>query len=99
MCAGLSCVYHFLLSLVSRNPNAQNNGGVTTVGNGSPEPPPPPPPPRNHDQQGNGSFNDSKESNEISEAECDRDQLPRNYAGEFFIIKSAIIGSSAITKD
>ncbi|XP_026462036.1 uncharacterized protein LOC113363767 isoform X1 [Ctenocephalides felis] len=67
-------------SIVSRNPNAQNNGGVTTVGNGSPEPPPPPPPPRNHDQQGNGSFNDSKESNEISEAECDRDQLPRNYA-------------------
>ncbi|XP_018577216.1 Down syndrome cell adhesion molecule-like protein Dscam2 isoform X5 [Anoplophora glabripennis] len=36
---------------------------------GSPEPPPPPP--RNHDP----SFNDSKDSNEISEAECDRDQL------------------------
>ncbi|XP_017784824.1 PREDICTED: Down syndrome cell adhesion molecule-like protein Dscam2 isoform X11 [Nicrophorus vespilloides] len=34
---------------------------------GSPEPPPPPP--RNHDP------NDSKDSNEISEAECDRDQL------------------------
>ncbi|XP_045473863.1 Down syndrome cell adhesion molecule-like protein Dscam2 isoform X49 [Harmonia axyridis] len=34
-------------------------------------PEPPPPPPRNHDQ----SFNDSKDSNEISEAECDRDQL------------------------
>ncbi|KAK2577361.1 hypothetical protein KPH14_003477 [Odynerus spinipes] len=45
--------------------------------NGSPEPPPPPP--RNHDQN-NSSFNDSKESNEISEAECDRDQLVnRNY--------------------
>ncbi|XP_043269645.1 Down syndrome cell adhesion molecule-like protein Dscam2 isoform X2 [Venturia canescens] len=45
---------------------------------GSPEPPPPPP--RNHDQN-NSSFNDSKESNEISEAECDRDQLQmnRNY--------------------
>ncbi|VEN35147.1 unnamed protein product, partial [Callosobruchus maculatus] len=46
---------------------------------GSPEPPPPPPPPRNHDGssngQGNASFNDSKDSNEISEAECDRDQL------------------------
>ncbi|XP_065340880.1 cell adhesion molecule Dscam1 isoform X35 [Cloeon dipterum] len=42
--------------------------------NGSPEPPPPPP--RNHDN----SFNDSKDSNEISEAECDRDQLVnRNY--------------------
>ncbi|XP_066145678.1 cell adhesion molecule Dscam1 isoform X25 [Euwallacea fornicatus] len=34
-------------------------------------PEPPPPPPRNHDP----SFNDSKDSNEISEAECDRDQL------------------------
>ncbi|XP_015591639.1 Down syndrome cell adhesion molecule-like protein Dscam2 isoform X45 [Cephus cinctus] len=44
---------------------------------GSPEPPPPPP--RNHDPN-NSSFNDSKESNEISEAECDRDQLVnRNY--------------------
>lgn len=46
--------------------------------NGSPEPPPPPP--RNHDP----SFNDSKDSNEISEAECDRDQLitSRNYGGK-----------------
>ncbi|XP_071627837.1 Down syndrome cell adhesion molecule 1 isoform X8 [Temnothorax longispinosus] len=45
---------------------------------GSPEPPPPPP--RNHQDQNNSSFNDSKESNEISEAECDRDQLVnRNY--------------------
>ncbi|PNF13800.1 hypothetical protein B7P43_G12441, partial [Cryptotermes secundus] len=44
---------------------------------GSPEPPPPPP--RNHDPN-SSSFNDSKESNEISEAECDRDQLVnRNY--------------------
>ncbi|XP_053593564.1 cell adhesion molecule Dscam2 isoform X30 [Microplitis demolitor] len=43
-------------------------------------PEPPPPPPRNHDPN-NSSFNDSKESNEISEAECDRDQLQmnRNY--------------------
>lgn len=48
---------------------------------GSPEPPPPPP--RNHDQN-NSSFNDSKESNEISEAECDRDQLVnRNYGGQY----------------
>lgn len=43
-----------------------------TPGNGSPEPPPPPP--RNHD------MNDSKDSNEISEAECDRD-IPR-YGGK-----------------
>lgn len=50
--------------------------------NGSPEPPPPPP--RNHDTS-NSSFNDSKESNEISEAECDRDHGPRgNYGGKFF---------------
>lgn len=48
--------------------------------NGSPEPPPPPP--RNHDTS-NSSFNDSKESNEISEAECDRDHGPRgNYGGK-----------------
>lgn len=48
-------------------------------------PEPPPPPPRNHDPN-NSSFNDSKESNEISEAECDRDQLQmnRNYGGELF---------------
>lgn len=47
--------------------------------NDSPEPPPPPP--RNHDTS-NSSFNDSKESNEISEAECDRDHGPRgNYGG------------------
>ncbi|XP_063221339.1 cell adhesion molecule Dscam2 isoform X2 [Bacillus rossius redtenbacheri] len=45
---------------------------------GSPEPPPPPP--RNHDPNNSSSYNDSKESNEISEAECDRDQLVnRNY--------------------
>ncbi|XP_037917664.1 Down syndrome cell adhesion molecule-like protein Dscam2 isoform X4 [Hermetia illucens] len=47
--------------------------------NGSPEPPPPPP--RNHDMS-NSSFNDSKESNEISEAECDRDHGPRGNYGE-----------------
>ncbi|ENN75860.1 hypothetical protein YQE_07589, partial [Dendroctonus ponderosae] len=45
----------------------------------SSSPEPPPPPPRNHDP----SFNDSKDSNEISEAECDRDQLinSRTYGG------------------
>ncbi|KAI4460599.1 basigin related [Holotrichia oblita] len=44
-------------------------------------PEPPPPPPRNHDP----SFNDSKDSNEISEAECDRDQLinSHSYGGKF----------------
>lgn len=46
-------------------------------------PEPPPPPPRNHDPN-SSSFNDSKESNEISEAECDRDQLiNRNYGGKY----------------
>ena len=40
------------------------------------------PPPRNHETS-NSSFNDSKESNEISEAECDRDNGPRgNYGGK-----------------
>ena len=43
---------------------------------GSPEPPPPPP--RNHDP--NSSANESKESNEVSEAECDQ-LVNRNYAG------------------
>ncbi|XP_059225643.1 cell adhesion molecule Dscam2 isoform X6 [Stomoxys calcitrans] len=54
--------------------SARNPGG-----NSSPEPPPPPP--RNHDMS-NSSFNDSKESNEISEAECDRDHGPRGNYGE-----------------
>lgn len=45
-------------------------------GNGSPEPPLPPP--RNHAE----SLNDSKESNEISEAECDRDHPRGTYGGE-----------------
>ncbi|XP_013118511.2 cell adhesion molecule Dscam2 isoform X22 [Stomoxys calcitrans] len=53
--------------------SARNPGG-----NSSPEPPPPPP--RNHDMS-NSSFNDSKESNEISEAECDRDHGPRGNYG------------------
>lgn len=48
-------------------------------------PEPPPPPPRNHDP----SFNDSKDSNEISEAECDRDQLinSRTYGGKWNVDK------------
>ncbi|XP_017132725.1 Down syndrome cell adhesion molecule-like protein Dscam2 isoform X13 [Drosophila elegans] len=54
-------------------------GSARNPGNGSPEPPPPPP--RNHDMS-NSSFNDSKESNEISEAECDRDHGPRGNYGE-----------------
>ncbi|XP_073989855.1 Down syndrome cell adhesion molecule 1 isoform X9 [Rhodnius prolixus] len=54
--------------------SSRNSLGRRSVG--SPEPPPPPP--RNHDA--NSSANDSKESNEMSEAECDRDQLVnRNY--------------------
>ncbi|XP_045783704.1 uncharacterized protein LOC123879857 [Maniola jurtina] len=42
-------------------------------------PEPPPPPPRNAtstDNNCSSSFNESKDSNEISEAECDQ---PRNY--------------------
>lgn len=49
---------------------------IVPNGNGSPEPPLPPP--RNHDS----SLNDSKESNEISEAECDRDHPRGTYGGK-----------------
>ncbi|XP_041784490.1 Down syndrome cell adhesion molecule-like protein Dscam2 isoform X32 [Anopheles merus] len=56
-----------------------SRGSVGRRSVGSPEPPPPPP--RNHDTS-NSSFNDSKESNEISEAECDRDNGPRGNYGE-----------------
>ncbi|XP_039751105.1 Down syndrome cell adhesion molecule-like protein Dscam2 isoform X4 [Pararge aegeria] len=43
----------------------------------SPEPPPPPPRnANNNDNNCSSSFNESKDSNEISEAECDQ---PRNY--------------------
>ncbi|CAB3223434.1 unnamed protein product [Arctia plantaginis] len=42
----------------------------------SPEPPPPPPRNTNTDNNCSSSFNESKDSNEISEAECDQ---PRNY--------------------
>ncbi|XP_024082574.1 Down syndrome cell adhesion molecule-like protein Dscam2 isoform X14 [Cimex lectularius] len=62
--------------------SSRNSLGRRSVGSarnltlaGSPEPPPPPP--RNHDA--NSSANDSKESNEMSEAECDRDMANRNY--------------------
>nr|XP_024214185.1 Down syndrome cell adhesion molecule-like protein Dscam2 isoform X34 [Halyomorpha halys] len=58
--------------------SSRNSLGRRSVGSprnlpisGSPEPPPPPP--RNHDNS--SSANESKESNEMSEAECDRDQL------------------------
>ncbi|XP_035788175.1 Down syndrome cell adhesion molecule-like protein Dscam2 isoform X32 [Anopheles albimanus] len=56
-----------------------SRGSVGRRSVGSPEPPPPPP--RNHDTS-NSSFNDSKESNEISEAECDRDNGPRGNYGD-----------------
>ena len=50
------------------------------VNNGSPEPPPPPP--RNNDlNNSNSSANDSKESHEVSEAECDRDMNRASYGG------------------
>ncbi|XP_045534730.1 Down syndrome cell adhesion molecule-like protein Dscam2 [Papilio machaon] len=42
----------------------------------SPEPPPPPPRNANTDNNCSSSFNESKDSNEISEAECDQ---TRNY--------------------
>ncbi|XP_076265870.1 Down syndrome cell adhesion molecule 1 isoform X4 [Rhynchophorus ferrugineus] len=52
-------------------PTTPFDSGSLRIPPTSSSPEPPPPPPRNHDP----SFNDSKDSNEISEAECDRDQL------------------------
>lgn len=52
--------------------------------NNSPEPPLPPP--RNHDPNNSSTTaNDSKESNEISEAECDRDMAMNrgSYGGKY----------------
>ena len=69
---------HYGGSIGRRNSGSLKN---MTQMNGSPEPPPPPPPRNN--ETSNSSFNDSKESNEISEAECDRDNGPRgNYGGD-----------------
>uniref|UniRef100_A0A8D8X8C8 Down syndrome cell adhesion molecule-like protein Dscam2 n=1 Tax=Cacopsylla melanoneura TaxID=428564 RepID=A0A8D8X8C8_9HEMI len=66
----------------SRNSVGRRSFGSSRNIPTSNSPEPPPPPPRNHDPNSSGSANDSKESNEISEAECDRDQLvTRNYAG------------------
>uniref|UniRef100_A0AAG5D198 Down syndrome cell adhesion molecule-like protein Dscam2 n=1 Tax=Anopheles atroparvus TaxID=41427 RepID=A0AAG5D198_ANOAO len=66
-----------------------SRGSVGRRSVGSPEPPPPPP--RNHDTS-NSSFNDSKESNEISEAECDRDNGPRGNYGASSKSNDAING-------
>ncbi|XP_069356503.1 cell adhesion molecule Dscam1 isoform X29 [Maniola hyperantus] len=62
-------------------PYSDHYGSRPSIGTrkcgGSPEPPPPPP--RNAtsaDNNCSSSFNESKDSNEISEAECDQ---PRNY--------------------
>nr|XP_037870633.1 Down syndrome cell adhesion molecule-like protein Dscam2 isoform X46 [Bombyx mori] len=55
-------------------PSIVNPAGTRKCG--SPEPPPPPPRNTNNDNNCSSSFNESKDSNEISEAECDQ---PRNY--------------------
>lgn len=50
---------------------------------GSPEPPPPPP--RNHDPNVSNTSteaNDSKDSNQISEAECDQQPANQSYGGK-----------------
>lgn len=57
--------------------NTLGSPGTRKCG-GSPEPPPPPPRNANTDNNCSSSFNESKDSNEISEAECDQ---PRNYPG------------------
>ena len=54
-------------------------------GNSSPEPPPPPP--RNHDPNSSGTTaNDSKESNEMSEAECDMALNRASYGGKILAL-------------
>ncbi|XP_059046527.1 cell adhesion molecule Dscam2 isoform X44 [Achroia grisella] len=61
-------------------PYSDHYGSRPSIGTrkcgGSPEPPPPPPRNVNNDNNCSSSFNESKDSNEISEAECDQ---PRNY--------------------
>ncbi|KAL0880928.1 hypothetical protein ABMA27_002096 [Loxostege sticticalis] len=61
-------------------PYSDHYGSRPSIGTrkcgGSPEPPPPPPRNANNDNNCSSSFNESKDSNEISEAECDQ---PRNY--------------------
>ncbi|CAH2991221.1 unnamed protein product [Chilo suppressalis] len=62
-------------------PYSDHYGSRPSIGTrkcGSPEPPPPPPRNANNDNNCSSSFNESKDSNEISEAECDQ---PRNYPG------------------
>ncbi|XP_064072183.1 cell adhesion molecule Dscam1 isoform X29 [Vanessa tameamea] len=60
-------------------PYSDHYGSRPSIGTrkcGSPEPPPPPPRNANTENNCSSSFNESKDSNEISEAECDQ---PRNY--------------------
>ncbi|CAF4862530.1 unnamed protein product [Pieris macdunnoughi] len=61
-------------------PYSDHYGSRPSIGTrkcgGSPEPPPPPPRNANNDNNCSSSFNESKDSNEISEAECDQ---PRNF--------------------
>lgn len=69
--------YNFLLKKKNNKKINSISGSTRNLPvNGSPEPPLPPPR-NNHD-----SLNDSKESNEISEAECDRDDPRGNYGGK-----------------
>ncbi|CAG4948443.1 unnamed protein product [Colias eurytheme] len=61
-------------------PYSDHYGSRPSIGTrkcgGSPSPPPPPPRNATADNNCSSSFNESKDSNEISEAECDQ---PRNY--------------------
>ncbi|CAH0714436.1 unnamed protein product, partial [Brenthis ino] len=60
-------------------PYSDHYGSRPSIGTrkcGSSPEPPPPPPRNNTDNNCSSSFNESKDSNEISEAECDQ---PRNY--------------------
>jgi len=75
--SGLHSVCDVIMKLWSR----QDLLVIYPQNNGSPEPPPPPP--RNNDlNNSNNSANDSKESHEVSEAECDRDMNRASYGGK-----------------
>lgn len=73
----------YTLTRLNLSTHVTRSGSARNIpGNSSPEPPPPPP--RNHDANSSGTTaNDSKESNEISEAECDRDMNRASYGGKY----------------
>ncbi|XP_061381089.1 cell adhesion molecule Dscam2 isoform X9 [Danaus plexippus] len=71
-------------------PYSDHYGSRPSIGTrkcGSSPEPPPPPPRNNTDNNCSSSFNESKDSNEISEAECDQ---PRNYPVRAHTVKDGM---------